>query len=214
MQAENDDIVLVHGDDDLLFLDKPAGLLCVPGRGTLAFDALSLRVQARWPDALVVHRLDMATSGLVVMARGKAAQRQLSGAFAQRLVDKRYVAVVAGLVESEAGLIELPLAADWGHRPKQAVNPVRGKPSLTRYRVIARDAAARTTRVELTPLTGRTHQLRVHLLAIGYPVLGDGLYGAAECLPPNLRLMLHASALSFPHPCGGRQVDFESRPPF
>ena len=167
------------------------------------------RAQALWPDAQVVHRLDMATSGLVAMGRGGAMQRALSIAFAERRVAKRYVALVAGSVEGEEGTIELPLAADWPNRPRQQVDLQRGKPSVTRWRVLAREGG--NTRLELDPLTGRSHQLRVHLLAIGHPIVGDALYAPGLAAP---RLMLHASALAFAHPHTGEPMAFESKVPF
>lgn len=199
-------------DDALLALNKPAGLLCVPGRGADKADCLATRAQAAWRDALIVHRLDMATSGLVLMARGAAMQRALSDAFANRTVDKRYVAVVHGRLEPAEGRIELPLIADWPNRPRQRVDPAHGKPSLTHYRVIAHDTAADTTRVELTPVTGRSHQLRVHLCAIGHPIVGDALYGPNPA-PPG-RLMLHAQRLAFTHPRDGTPMRLEAAAPF
>src|SRR5207253_487626 len=151
------------------------GLLCVPGRGEDKQDCLSARVQARYSDALIVHRLDMATSGLVVMARGAAMQSKLSKLFASREVRKRYGAVVAGRLEGE-GTIDLPIAADWPSRPMRVVNHEHGQASVTHWRSLAFDEAADSTRVELEPVTGRTHQLRVHLHALGHPILGDALY--------------------------------------
>lgn len=195
----------LHVDDHLLVFDKPAGLLAVPGRTEA--DCLAARAQALWPDAQIVHRLDQATSGLIVMARGAAAQRRLSAHFAARRVHKRYVAVVDGRVVEDMGEIDLPLAADWPNRPRQIVDRERGKPSLTRWRVLARDAT--TTRLALEPVTGRSHQLRVHLQAIGHAIVGDALYGL-----PGPRLLLHASHLSLPHPYDGRPVAFESHAPF
>ncbi len=151
-------------DEHLLVFDKPAGLLAVPGRGEDKQDCLSARARSLWPDALVVHRLDMATSGLFAMARGLHAQRALARAFEERRVEKRYEAVVAGALAGPAGSIDLPLAADWPNRPRQQVQAA-GKPALTHWRVLARDVPAGTTRLELVPVTGRTHQLRVHLQA-------------------------------------------------
>lgn len=174
-------LVFVHVDEHLLVIDKPAGLLSVPGRGAAKQDCASSRAQRLYPDALVVHRLDMATSGLLLMARGASMQQRLSGAFAHRQVDKRYVAVVAGrlgapaLAEGEWAVVDLPLAADWPNRPRRIVDRERGKPSQTRWRVLAYDAASDTTRLELQPITGRSHQLRVHLQSLGHPILGDGL---------------------------------------
>jgi tRNA pseudouridine32 synthase/23S rRNA pseudouridine746 synthase len=207
-------LTLLHADAEVLAFDKPAGLLCVPGRGDDKQDCLSARVQARWPDALVVHRLDMATSGIVLMARGSSAQRELSIAFAQRLADKIYVAVVQGLIAADRGEIDLPLAADWPNRPLQKVDLTSGKPSLTRYRVVQRDAAARTTRVELQPVTGRSHQLRVHLLALGHPILGDALYAPPEVQAAAPRLLLHAQQLRIAHPASGAPLSIDCAAPF
>jgi tRNA pseudouridine32 synthase / 23S rRNA pseudouridine746 synthase len=200
---------LVYVDEHLLVLDKPAGLLTVPGRGPDKHDCLAARAQRLWPDALVVHRLDMATSGLVVMGRGAAMQRALSVAFADRQVDKRYVAVVAGRLPGEEGTVDLPLAPDWPNRPRQKVDREHGKASLTRWRVLSREGAA--TRVALDPLTGRSHQLRVHMLAIGHPIVGDTLYAPEH---PGPRLMLHAAGLGFAHPVSGEPLAFESAVPF
>lgn len=205
---------LMHEDPALVIATKPAGWLAVPGRGEDKQDCLAARVQAVFPDALIVHRLDMATSGLMAFARGKLAQRRLSDAFAARAVHKRYVAVVAGRLEPDAGEIDLPLSADWPHRPRQRVDPVSGKPSLTRYRVLAHDATLNATRVELEPVTGRSHQLRVHLMAVGHPILGDALYASAEVQAMAPRLLLHALHLTLPHPDDGRAVSFDHAPPF
>ena len=202
----------LHEDDALLVLEKPAGLLCVPGRGPDKQDCLSTRAQARWPDALIVHRLDQATSGLVLMARGAAMQRALSRAFEQRQVSKRYVAVVSGTLapSGASGEISLPIAADWERRPLRVVDAERGKPSLTRWRVLGCGTPAGTTRVALEPVTGRTHQLRVHLAALGHPILGDALYADAATQARAPRLLLHACALAFTHPATGAAMAFES----
>jgi tRNA pseudouridine32 synthase/23S rRNA pseudouridine746 synthase len=203
---------LWHEDEHLLVVDKPAGVLAVPGRGADKQDCLGARVAERWPDACVVHRLDMATSGLMVFARGATAQRRLNDAFARRLVDKRYVAVVHGLLAADEGDIDAPLAADWPNRPRQRIDPEHGRASLTRWRVLARDAAARRTRVELRPVSGRAHQLRVHMQALGHPIVGDALYGDDAAHEP--RLLLHAMHLAFAHPHDGRACEFASPPPF
>jgi tRNA pseudouridine32 synthase / 23S rRNA pseudouridine746 synthase len=207
-------VEIVHADAHCLVALKPAGLLSVPGLGVNGNDCFAARVQAEFADALVVHRLDMATSGLMLFARGAPAQRSLSIAFAARAVHKRYVAIAAGRMSEEHGEIDLPLAADWPNRPRQKVDRAAGKPSLTRWRVLARDAAADTTRLALEPITGRAHQLRVHLLAIGHPIVGDALYAPADVLARSTRLLLHASALSFAHPASGEQLAFESAAPF
>lgn len=207
-------MAVIHADDGLVVVDKPAGLLSVPGRGADKADCAAARVRARWPDAEVVHRLDMATSGLFVMARGKAAQRRLCAAFEHREVDKTYEALVAGLVHDDAGTIDLPLSADWPRRPLQKVDPVAGRPAVTRFRVIARDAEAGTTRLALEPVTGRSHQLRVHLAHLGHPILGDALYAPDAAVAGGARLMLHAVALALPHPADGRRVGWNSPAPF
>ncbi len=204
--------MILHADAALVVADKPAGLPTVPGRPVELHDCLWQRVRERFDDALVVHRLDMATSGLVLFARGIEMQRTLSRAFAQREVDKRYEAVVAGRIEREHGEIDLPLAADWPNRPRQIVDAARGKPSLTRWRVIAREAGR--TRLALEPHTGRSHQLRVHLAAIGHPILGDALYAPEPMARAAPRLLLHACALGFAHPADGRAQRFESPAPF
>ena len=207
---------VVYCDDALVVLDKPAGLLSVPGRGADKQDCLSARVQARFPDALVVHRLDMATSGLMVMARGPVAQRVLSKAFAARSVAKRYVAVVAGRVEAAPErwhVIDLPIAADWPNRPLRRIDP-GGKPSVTRWRVLGHDDAAGTPALELEPVTGRSHQLRVHLRALGHPILGDALYAPPAVQAMAARLLLHARTLALAHPSTGEWLDFEAEVPF
>ena len=204
----------LHIDAACLVVVKPAGLLSVPGRGEHLQDCLSARVQALCADARVVHRLDMATSGLMLFARGATAQRSLSQAFAQREVHKRYVAVVHGLMAPGEGVIDLPLMADWPNRPMQKVDRADGKPSLTRYRVLAFDAAANTTRVALEPVTGRTHQLRVHLQSIGHPMLGDALYAPPPVLALAHRLLLHAESLSFRHPTSGSTIELSCDVPF
>lgn len=192
-------------DDQMLVLDKPPGLLSVPGRTEP--DCLAARAQALWPDARVVHRLDQATSGLLVMARGLPAQRALSLAFERRKVHKTYVAVVEGLVAEASGRIDLPLIVDWPNRPRQIVDHAIGKPALTHWRVLARSDGR--TRMQLQPVTGRSHQLRVHMQALGHPIVGDDLYGTA-----GPRLLLHAHGLQVPHPQDGRPMVFESPLPF
>jgi tRNA pseudouridine32 synthase/23S rRNA pseudouridine746 synthase len=211
---------IVHADTLLLVIDKPAGLLSVPGRGAGKQDCVSARVQCLYPDALVVHRLDMATSGLMLMAHGAAMQRHLSRAFANRQVGKRYVAIVAGRLDApqsgEAGwaVIDLPLAADWPNRPRRIVDPERGKPSRTRWRVLAYDAGTDTTRLELEPITGRSHQLRVHLQSLGHPILGDSLYAPPEVQERAPRLLLHASMLQLVHPGTDKPLICRSEAPF
>ena len=210
-------IDLLYADDTLLVLDKPSGLLAVPGRGADKQDCLAARVQALYPDALIVHRLDMATSGLMVMARGPAAQRALGKAFAAREVTKRYIAVVAGRLGAPRegwGTIDLPIIVDWPNRPRRMIDRQLGKPSLTRWRVLRHDETAQTTRVELEPVTGRSHQLRVHLRELGHPILGDALYAPPDIQAQAGRLLLHACSLYFVHPMSGETLMFERPAPF
>jgi len=207
---------VVFADDAIVVLHKPSGLLTVPGRGPDKTDCLSKRVQARYPDALIVHRLDRDTSGLVVMARGLPAQRVLNLAFEQRRVDKRYTAVVTGLLamDGEWHEIDLPMLVDWPNRPKRTINFEAGQSALTRWRCMAVDAQANTSRVELEPVTGRTHQLRVHMQAIGHPMLGDTLYAPPEVQAQADRLLLHSGLLSFPHPVTDAVQEYTAAPAF
>ena len=213
-------LTFLHVDDALLVLDKPAGLLSVPGRGADKQDCAVARAQARHPDALIVHRLDMATSGLLLLARGAAMQRTLSMAFEARQVHKRYVAVAAGHLAPPAqgdwGEIDLPLMTDWPNRPRQIVD-ARGRSSLTRWRVLAHATmpdGQPATRLELEPVTGRSHQLRVHLQALGHPILGDALYADEAARAAAPRLLLHASELAFIHPLSGAPLRLHRPPPF
>jgi tRNA pseudouridine32 synthase/23S rRNA pseudouridine746 synthase len=204
----DDGLELIYCDEYLLAVNKPAGLLAVPGRGEDKQDCLSSRIQKQFPDALIVHRLDMATSGLLVFARGIEMQRRLSEIFRERLATKQYVALVPERPKPETGEINLPVAADWPNRPRQKIDFEFGKPSLTRYRVLV--STLQISRLELEPVTGRTHQLRLHLMSIGHPIIGDHLYGGL----PAERLMLHARMLSFAHPSSEKWLTFISEPPF
>ena len=185
--------MILHVDDRLIAVDKPPGLLSVPGRGPDKQDCALTRVQQGHPEALVVHRLDQATSGLLLFARSKDAQRDLSHLFETRQVAKRYEALVWGEPREDEGLIDLPLAADWPNRPRQQVDLAQGRPSQTRWRCLRRQQGQAW--LELEPLTGRSHQLRVHLLAVQHPVVGDALYDPERLAP---RLMLHAQRLVLP----------------
>lgn len=207
-------IDLLHLDEGLVVVRKPAGLLSVPGRGPERADCVASRVQRLVPDALVVHRLDMATSGLLLMARGPQAQRLLSAAFAERRVAKRYVAVVAGMPDDDAGEIALPLICDWPNRPRQMVDHAIGKPALTRWWVLSRHPSDNTARVELEPVTGRSHQLRVHLQSIGHPIVGDELYAPVPWQRASPRLLLHACQLAFAHPFSGEALSYSDPPAF
>ena len=204
---------LVYCDDALLMVNKPAGLLSVPGRGADKADNLATRVQKEFPDARCVHRLDMDTSGLLVFARGADMHRRLSQLFRERMIRKYYIAMVAGQFESNMGEVDLPLNSDWPNRPRQKVNFIRGKNSLTHYRVLSHDAVNNITRVELEPVTGRTHQLRVHMAAIGHPILGDALYGGKAGTSAQ-RLLLHAGILSFIHPVSAEPLTMVCTAPF
>ena len=192
-------------------------MLSVPGRGEDKQDCLSLRAQAAYPDALVVHRLDMATSGLVLMARGPAMQRQLNAAFSNHEVHKRYQAVVQGDCRGAADAwqeIDLPILVDWPNRPLRKIDFENGQPSRTRWRCIGFDAQTQASRLELEPITGRSHQLRVHLLAIGHPILGDALYAPPEALAAAPRLLLHACQLTLTHPGTGAPLVLDCPCPF
>lgn len=205
---------LVQIDEDYLVLDKPAGLLSVPGRGSDKADCLASRVQRAFPEALTVHRLDMETSGLIVMARNPEAHRCLSAHFEERRVFKRYLAVVAGNFNTSRGTVDLPLITDWPNRPLQKVDHETGKPSCTHFCVVSSGGASGTSRVELEPVTGRSHQLRVHMMAISHPILGDKLYAPADWRLAAPRLLLHAERLAFPHPRTGSLCEFHSPAPF
>lgn len=208
----------VHADAYLLVLTKPAGLLSVPGKGDNKQDCLSTRVQQSHAGALIVHRLDMATSGLMLMALQPAMQTALSKSFESRKIRKRYVAVVDGpmtatVASEDWQLIDLPIALDWPNRPLRIIH-ADGKSSQTRWRTLQYDPVANTTRVELEPITGRSHQLRVHLKALGHPILGDVLYAPADVAAKTARLLLHACALRFVHPATAQDMAFENKPPF
>jgi len=205
---------IIYCDDDLLIVDKPAELLTVPGRRPEHLDSVFVRLQKKHPDVLIIHRLDMSTSGLMVLARNAEAQRNLSKQFEQRQVNKKYLAVVSGQLMPGAGDIDLPLICDWPNRPKQMVDLEQGKPALTRYQVQSYDKNSESSRVELSPVTGRTHQLRVHMQALGHPILGDDLYADEKIYRQSDRLLLHACQLEFSHPQTGQKVAFSLPAPF
>lgn len=210
--AQPTDLVVVHVDDAWLVVDKPAGLPSVPGRTPDLQDCIASRAALHWPDARIVHRLDMATSGLLLLARGALHQRRLGDAFAQRRVTKVYEAVVDGCPALADGQIDLPLSADWPNRPRQRVDPQSGKPSLTRWTRLSQGGG--TARLALMPLTGRSHQLRVHLAHLGHPILGDTLYAPPAVRDASPRLLLHARVLEIDHPVTGQRCRFESAVPF
>ena len=208
-----EDVVQIHfADPHLLLVDKPAGLLSVPGRHPDNQDCLISRLQEDYRDALIVHRLDMATSGLMVVARGKASHRHLSKQFQQRQVEKEYRARLFGEVAAEQGYIDLPLACDWPRRPRQHINFSDGKAAQTHFRRLAINDGS--SDVLLMPHTGRSHQLRVHAAAIGHPILGCEFYAHPQARRLSDRLLLHSSRLCFIHPDSGEMLDFHSPPPF
>jgi len=205
---------ILFQDDYLIILNKPTGLLSVPGRGEDKQDCLISRVQKEFSDALIVHRLDMSTSGLMVIARGKKIERNLSILFQQRKVDKKYITIVEGKVSVNSGEVDLPLMTDWPNRPKQKIDFENGKSSQTQYTVLSYDKKNNTTRLELIPLTGRTHQLRVHMQSINHAILGDELYASKEVIEKSPRLLLHACHLSFTHPITDELIEINSEPEF
>ncbi|MCG8707535.1 bifunctional tRNA pseudouridine(32) synthase/23S rRNA pseudouridine(746) synthase RluA [Brenneria sp. 4F2] len=190
---------ILYQDRHIMVVNKPSGLLSVPGRAPEHKDSVMSRIQADYPDAQSVHRLDMATSGIIVVALTKAAERELKRQFREREPKKSYIARVWGEMTCDEGLIDLPLICDWPNRPKQKVCFEQGKAAQTEYQVLSRDADG-TTRVKLMPITGRSHQLRVHLLALGHPILGDGFYAHPQARAKAPRLLLHAQELSITHP--------------
>ncbi|NNG14795.1 MAG: RNA pseudouridine synthase [Gammaproteobacteria bacterium] len=204
----------LYKDDYILIVDKPSGLLSVPGRGEAKQDCLISRVQESYPEALIVHRLDMSTSGLIVLALDTDTHRLLSKQFAEREVTKQYTAVVTGKLEEPSGVIDEPMICDWPNRPRQMIDYEKGKPSQTRYEVIEYTPENNTSRLRLTPITGRTHQLRLHCQSIGHAILGDRLYASPEVIAMADRLLLHATTLSLSHPVSGEMINIESTPPF
>jgi tRNA pseudouridine32 synthase/23S rRNA pseudouridine746 synthase len=204
-------LVILHDDHEVVLVDKPAGLLSVPGKGADLADCLLARVQRVFPTALLVHRLDRDTSGVMVFALTPRAQRHLGWQFEERRTKKTYVARVCGEIAAAEGTVDLPLAVDWPNRPRQKVDHAAGRPAVTDWRVVRRGGGE--TRVRLMPRTGRSHQLRVHMAAIGHPILGDPLYasGPARDFP---RLMLHSETLQFRHPDGGRTLRVTAPCPF
>jgi len=209
-------IDIIFQDNDIVVLNKSSGLLSVPGRLPEHQDCLQNRVKKALPSATIVHRLDMATSGLMIMALNKPAHVEISRQFAERETKKSYLARVYGQVKEQQGSVDLPLICDWPNRPKQMVDHEHGKKSLTHYNVISFNEidGEPSTLVELTPVTGRSHQLRVHMLALGHPILGDRLYAHERALTVSPRLQLHAKNLSFLHPTTKEVLNFHAPCPF
>ena len=206
-----DPLVIVYADDQIMVLDKPSGLLSVPGKTVGRRDCLELRLRALYPETLLVHRLDCDTSGVMIFARSKAAQGFLGQEFEQRRSEKTYIARLWGHLTPETGRVDLPLGTDWPNRPRQKVDHENGRAAQTDWQVIAYEGD--TTRVALHPLTGRSHQLRVHMLELGHPILGDPIYATGEALHFP-RLMLHAESLSLHHPITKERVMFAAACPF
>lgn len=205
-------IEILYHDDHVVVANKPHDLLSVPGRGPDNQDCLWHRLQLQFPTARIVHRLDCATSGVMVLGLDADSHRELSRQFHDRETSKRYIAVVDGVLDQSQGAVELPLRCDWDNRPRQMVDHEQGKNALTHYRVLQQQDDC--TRVELTPVTGRSHQLRVHMQALGHPILGDRFYADPAALAKADRLLLHAQQLGFSHPANGQPLSFEASCPF
>lgn len=205
-------INILYEDDDLLLVRKPHLLLSVPGRHPLNKDCLISRLQQRWPSASIVHRLDLDTSGIMVIPLNKATHAHISRQFQQREVKKSYTAIVYGQLDNDTGSIDLPIARDWNNRPLQMICHERGKSALTHYEVIERQKDR--TRVVLKPITGRSHQLRIHMASIEHPILGCDMYAHEQALGMAERLLLHATTLAFTHPTKGQWLNGECAPDF
>lgn len=207
-----EEIRILHADNDLLLVRKPHLLLSIPGRHPLNKDCLVTRLQQRYPSASIVHRLDLDTSGIMVIPLNKPTHAHISRQFQLRQVEKSYHAVVYGLVAADSGEIDLPIATDWDNRPLQMICHERGRSALTRFEVLERGVDR--TRVLLKPVTGRSHQLRIHLRELGHPILGCDMYAHPEALAMSPRLMLHATTLAFTHPGTGQWLAGECAPDF
>ena len=206
------DIPVLYQDDSIVVVDKPHDLLSVPGKAPENKDCVVSRLQDQFPTIRIVHRLDCATSGVMVLALDAEGHRHLSRQFQERQTDKVYIAKVYGQIDQESGQVDMPLRCDWENRPKQMVDWQQGKKALTRWQVLSRDQQG--TRVQLMPVTGRSHQLRVHMLALGHPILGDRFYADGLALSSSPRLLLHAMSLELFHPLTGERQKFQSPCPF
>jgi tRNA pseudouridine32 synthase / 23S rRNA pseudouridine746 synthase len=207
-------VEILYRDEDLLLVDKPDLLLSIPGRNPLNSDCVISRIREDFPSASVVHRLDLDTSGIMAIPLNKPTHSHISRQFQERKVEKSYHAVVFGLLEEDEGKIELPIATDWDNRPKQIICEERGKSALTHYQVLERFPESNRTRLLLKPVTGRSHQLRIHLASIGHPILGCDMYAHEEALGMTKRLMLHAHTLAFTHPTTSDWLAAEAPLPF
>ena len=204
---------ILYQDDDFIVLNKPANLLSVPGRGPDKQDCLSARVQNQHPTALIVHRLDYDTSGIILMALHKDAQSKISRIFQERKISKKYTAVVFGQPDEKSGSVDLPMRCDYERRPLQIIDHEQGKSALTHWEII-KPLGNNTSLIELKPHTGRSHQLRLHMFSLGYPILGDNLYGSEQTHAMSPRLLLHATQLSFTHPFNDQFIDIICPSPF
>lgn len=207
-------LVTLHVDADIIVIDKPSGLYTIPGRGPENADSAITRLQLDYPEAIIIHRLDLDTSGLLVVPRTFRGRSTLSRQIRERTMQKVYEAIVWGLVADDSGSIDLPLERDMANRPRMKIDHVAGKSSLTHYSVIARDETRQRTHLRLTPVTGRQHQLRMHLASIGHPILGCDLYAHAAAYRAMPRLMLHATTLGFAHPASSAWFSISSPAPF
>ena len=207
-----DPLDILHADHEILIVNKPAGLLSVPGKGPELADCLIARIQVAFPQALLIHRLDRDTSGVMVFALTPHAQRHIGLQFEKRQTKKTYVARVAGRLEPKTGTVDLPLIVDWPNRPRQMVCHETGKAAHTDWRVLK--ASDEESRVRMFPKTGRSHQLRVHMLALGHPILGDPFYAQGAARDDHPRMMLHSEELRLRHPDGGEGVRFRAKAPF
>lgn len=207
-------VEILYRDEHLLLVDKPDLLLSIPGRNPLNSDCVISRIREDFPNASIVHRLDLDTSGIMVIPLNRPTHSHISRQFQERKVSKSYHAMVYGLIEQDNGEINLPIAPDWENRPRQVISEERGKQALTRYEVLERFAGENCTRLLLKPVTGRSHQLRIHLAEIGHPILGCDMYAHEEALGMASRLMLHAHTLTFEHPATGQELAGEAPLPF
>lgn len=211
-QPPKEPLNIIFEDNDLLVVDKPSGLLTVPGKAENLWDCLEYRAKQYCDEARIIHRLDMDTSGIVILAKNANAHRHIGLQFERRHTSKIYQALAWGKAEKDEGLIDLPLRCDWPNRPLQLIDYAKGKSAQTRYEVL--ELNERTSRFDLFPVTGRSHQLRVHLLALGHPILGDNFYAPPFVQAAHGRLCLHARFLELHHPNGGKHISFESEVPF
>ena len=203
---------ILYIDEDVLVVNKPSGLLTVPGKELKHHDSLELRVKIEYPNSFLVHRLDMDTSGVIIFALSKSTQRSLNLQFEKRIVKKLYEARVFGNIKEDNGFIDLPLIVDWPNRPLQKIDAKEGKSALTHWQVLDREGDV--TRVALMPETGRTHQLRVHMMSLGHTILGDRFYGNVAEINLANELQLHAKDLMIHHPKNGKKIIFKAPLPF